>query len=129
MTVRTEFLPNEPILMIYYSAPVNPEAEFPVAIAAINKLLQDNPGVCYEITHIKNTPMTLDMIIDGLAMLRRVTDGGDRLHMILVTDDEMVKLAASWATQPQYGGFMPAKIVTSEEEALAYVRAELAKAR
>ena len=129
MTVRTEFLPNEPILMIYYSAPVNPEAEFPVAIAAINKLLQDNPGVCYEITHIKNTPMTLDMIIDGLAMLRRVTGGGDRLQMALVTDDDMIALAANWAAQPQYGGFMPAKVVATEEEALAYVRAELAKAR
>jgi len=129
MTVRTEFLPNEPILIISYSNPLNPDADFPVAIEAINKLLQDNPGVCYEITHIKNTPMTLDMIIDGLAMLRRVTGGGDRLQMALVTDDDMIALAANWAAQPQYGGFMPAKIVTSEEEALAYVRAELAKAR
>lgn len=129
MPIRLEFFPNEPILFTHYSSPLNAEADFPIALGGINKLLQDHSGVCYNVTVVGDVPMTLDMIIDGLALLRRVTGGEDRLQLLTVASDDLIQMAVRWVSQPQYGGFAPAKMVATEAEALAYIRAELAKAK
>ena len=65
-------------------------------------------------------------MVEALDLVRRQLSGVPARFVVIGTD-EMVRLGAEAIAQKQYGGFEPAKVFATDQEAFAHCLAELQK--
>jgi hypothetical protein len=126
MGIRIEPHISEKILFLRYIAPVNPDEDMPAACKAIIEFSQSVQGDFFVISDAREFPVTFDALVEGLDLVRRQLVGVPARFVVIGTG-EMIRLAAEAIAQRQYGGFEPAKVFATEEEAFAHCLAELKK--
>jgi hypothetical protein len=119
-------LEGESIIVATYVPPLDPVTDVIDADKEVHELAKDIKGIVFQITDTRQTKPTLDVIIEGMAQMRRAVPVDPRFRTIIVGTEEMVKLGAQAAKQAQYGERMMSVFATVEE-AIEYARAELAK--
>jgi hypothetical protein len=78
------------------------------------------------LSDVSTLSLSLDDLINGLAMLRGVLPKEDRFRFIAVTSDELAKFGVQAMKQAQYGN-TDIRVFPSLNEALAYVHSEQGK--
>jgi hypothetical protein len=126
MPISLEPHTAEKILFLRYVAPVNPDEDMPAAIQAIIEFSQSVQGDFFVISDAREFPVTFDVLVEALDLVRRQLIGVP-VRFVLIGTDEMVRFAAEAIAQKQYGGFEPAKVFATDEEAFAHCLAELKK--
>jgi hypothetical protein len=124
MPVAVEQNLDEHILFLRYQMPVDPALDLQTAGAAIIAFSQQIQGKpFYTINDAREFPITFDILVEALSTLRQ-SFGSIPVRFVIIGSGKFVELAAQAITQRQYGGFEMAKVFATEEEALAYCRAE-----
>lgn len=116
----------EKILFQRYVAPVNPEEDMAATIRAIIEFSQSVQGDFFVISDAREFQVSFDVVVDALDTVRRQL-AGVPVRFVIIGTDEMVRLAAEAIAQQQYGGFEPAKVFATDQEAFSYCLAELKK--
>jgi len=117
---------SEKILVQRYVAPVDLETDMPAAIQAIAEFSQNAQGDFFVIADTRALPMDFNGLVEVLNLVRRKL-ANVPVRFVAVGTGEMVQLAANAIAQKQYGGFEPAKVFATDQEAFAHCLAELQK--
>ncbi len=127
MPVSTVQLPHEPIIVVTTVAPFDPTKEMEATGRQFMELAQAIAGPIYRIIDISQWEMTFNDLVTVMAEdVRSGADSDPNIHSVLVGTSAMAALGSKSAQQQQYGGkHIP--LFGSMDEALVYVRAELAK--
>ncbi len=130
MPNRVERLPGQPIITLTVTDPFNPATDYAVADQQFADLAKDIPGKVYRIIDIRQWKnMQFSDAVEVLVKDSRDSSivADTRVMTVIVATSDLGKFAASSANQTQYGYANQTKLFGSMDEALAYVRAELAK--
>jgi hypothetical protein len=126
MAYTVNRLPNEPIIMITFIAPVDPAVDMGNSNAEVNNLAKQISGTVVTITDSRSYTPSFDHLIIALDEMRRSITSDPDFIRIIVGSDEMLGFAVKAAKQRQYGEHeLP--LFGKVEDALAYARSELAQ--
>ncbi|PJF34328.1 MAG: hypothetical protein CUN49_16220, partial [Candidatus Thermofonsia Clade 1 bacterium] len=104
----------------------NPEEDMLAAVQAIRDFAQQVQGNFFVISDARQFPVTFDVLVEALDLVRRQLVGVP-VRFVVIGTDEMIRLAAEAIAQRQYGGFEAGKVFATDQEAFAYCLAELQK--
>ena len=109
--------------MLRYEAPLTGSEN---AVQAIAEFAAEVRSPFFAVSDLRGIPITFDAMVDGLDLVRRHL-AQVPVRFVTIGDSELVEMGNRAIAQKQYGGFEPARSFATEEEALAYFRAELQK--
>jgi hypothetical protein len=131
MPVNVSRLPDEPIVVVAYQAPINIREDIPAMFRGLNSVIIDAAGeeVLYVISDTTNAePLRFgDMVfvLSEARMMTKVRSEQQAVQLILVGSDSFMNVAAKAMSQPQHGGFR-IQVFGTLDEALTTARLELA---
>jgi hypothetical protein len=123
MPIQVEPNVAERILVLRYTLPLTGSENVVQVIADFAAQVRAN---FFAVSDLRGVPITFDAMVDGLDMVRRYLTQVP-VRFVTIGDSELVEMGNRAITQQQYGGFEAARAFATEEEALAYCRAELTK--
>ena len=126
MSIQIESNVQDRILITRYVNPIDPERDVAAVIQAITDFSHQVQGTFFDIADVREFDLTFDTVTEALDLVRRSL-AGIPVRFVIVGSGKFVELAAQAIAQKQYGGFEPARAFATQEEALAYCRAELQK--
>jgi hypothetical protein len=126
MPFEVKILPAEPIIFISIVPPFDPINDVTQAYSKAAQLSQTISGTVFMLSDVSTLSLSLDDLINGLAMLRGILPKEDRFRFIAITSDELAKFGVQAMKQAQYGN-TDIRVFPSLNEALAYIHGEQAK--
>jgi hypothetical protein len=132
MSVNVSKVPDEPIIVAAYEAPISIREDIPEMFRSLSSVMlaAAEEEVLYVISNTTSAePLRFgDMvfILSEVRMMTRVRGGHQEIHLILVGSDSFMDLAAKSMSQPEYGGFR-IQIYGTLDEALAAARMDMAE--
>lgn len=131
MAISATRLPDEPIIIVKYIDPPDPPDEQAAETShQMSALMKDIEGPVYRINDILDYDLQFsDMVLGMAAEMRGGLPGtvsDSRVHTVTVGSSELVRIGTEAAKQSQYGE-IDIKLFTSIDDALSYVREEIAK--
>jgi hypothetical protein len=126
MPYEVKILPAEPIVFVSITPPFNPLSDVPEAYTKAAQLSQTIPGTVFMLSDVSTISLSLDDMINGMAMLRGVLPKDNRYRFLAIGSAELIKFAAQAMKQAQYGN-VDIRLFASLDEAVAHVHAELGK--
>lgn len=129
MPVEIRQIDNEPMYVAIFTEPFITEETTPITTKALSDALAATDGTVYYISDFTQIKLTFNQLVSGLAdaFAGKVQTPftNPRLHMIIVGDDEFVRLGAQAAKQEQYGS-LDIQLFPTIDEAIAHARQKLA---
>lgn len=123
MPYKVERLRNEPIILITWSDPVNPEQDSLKQAADTDALIRPDEKKVYVINDFRQLTVDLKFIISGMAAQRQKhpgTGSDPRIHTILVGNGMFWSIAEK--SIKRLPGNLDATLFMSVDEALAHAR-------
>ena len=126
---QVEKLSGEPIIISRFGADYDLVADFPESSKLVNRTFQEQSEPFFYILNIAEMKMDFSQLVMRMADLTDAKSGPYRhpllQEIVLVTESDLGSLAVDAMHQEQYGA-VQGKLCSSEEEAIAYVRDQIA---
>jgi len=126
MLVNVHRLTDEPIIVVTYKAPFQPQLDIATAQRQIAAILDLNEGVFFRIDDLSAANMGWNEFVSGINIATQDVPGSmtdARIRGILVGTYEMVTMASQSMKQEQYGATNTPMFDTLEE-AISFARRE-----
>ncbi len=131
MPISIETLPDEPVVLVKFSNPMDIRQEIPSFVEALREVFDASPEPLIDITDATGLKVSFGDIVAGMAMLTRgemaVLRHPHAAAYIVIADSDLIRMAGNALTQGQYGG-LNIKVVRTLDEALNLAR-EMIQAR
>jgi hypothetical protein len=130
MAISVEKLPDEPIVLVRITNPLDVSRDIPYLIQELERIFDASPEQLFDITDTIGLNVSFGELVAGMAALTKGKSNVLRHPKVsgyaIVADSGLVQLGVSALGQVQYGN-ISAKVVTTLDEAFVVAREALKK--
>src|SRR5438105_1255172 len=125
MPILIEKQPDEPIITVLATSPIDFKTEIPPAMREFIAILDQAAEPVWDITEARNLPINFSEIVAVLGIISRADIGVVRhpklAGIALIADNDLLRMGMRALGQAQYGS-VQVKVFATLEEAFAFVR-------
>jgi hypothetical protein len=123
-----EKLPDEPIVLVTISSPLDVKHDLPLLAHQLQAVFDAEDGPLWDITDARDLSLAFGDMVSGMAMMTRgelaVLRDPKLRRFAIVVSNNLIMIAAKGLGQAQYGA-IPMLICETLDEAFELVRAEI----